>query len=152
MGKSEYFEVNKLPGEKEQPQIVLDAEKIYDLLLRAEVMMTKVDRVRYCNRAIGQILDIISEFTLAYDFDDDREYHLKKMCAHVAMFLRTMRIIADSNVIHIKSKYDVETPDQIKLALMNHIAKLDEGVTKWRKSFIKSKKDKGKKGTTGING
>ena len=49
MGKSEYFEVRKVEGEVEQPQIILDAESIYDLLLRAELMMTKVDRIRYAN-------------------------------------------------------------------------------------------------------
>ena len=42
MGKSEYFEVRKVEGEVEQPQIILDAEAIYDLLLRAELMMTKL--------------------------------------------------------------------------------------------------------------
>lgn len=39
MGKSEYFEVRKVEGEVEQPQIIIDAEAIYDLLLRAELMM-----------------------------------------------------------------------------------------------------------------
>ena len=72
MGKSEYFEVRKVEGEVEQPQIILDADAIYDLLLRAELMMTKVDRMRYANRAIEQILDVIREFMLAYDFEDDR--------------------------------------------------------------------------------
>ena len=32
MGKSEYFEVRKVEGEVEQPQIILDADAIYDLL------------------------------------------------------------------------------------------------------------------------
>ena len=72
MGKSEYNEYRTLLGESEQPQIILDAEAIYGLLIRAEVMMSKVDRVRYANRAIEQILDVIREFILAYDFEDDR--------------------------------------------------------------------------------
>ena len=46
MGKSEYNEYRTLLGESEQPQIILDAEAIYGLLIRAEVMMSKVDRVR----------------------------------------------------------------------------------------------------------
>lgn len=48
----EYFEVRKVEGEVEQPQIIIDAEAIYDLLLRAELMMTKVDRMRYALRKI----------------------------------------------------------------------------------------------------
>ena len=89
MGKSEYFEIRKIEGEVEQPQIIIDADAIYDLLLRAELMMTKVDRVRYANRAIEQILDVIREFILAYDFEDDRKVHLERMSANIAVFLRT---------------------------------------------------------------
>ena len=146
MGKSEYFEVRKVEGEVEQPQIILDAEAIYDLLLRAELMMTKVDRMRYANRAIEQILDVIREFMLAYDFEDDRKLHLERMSANIAVFLHTMRIIAKRNIICIPTKFDVMSPDQAKYELMEHIAKLDEGATRWRKSITKI----GNKGMTGI--
>ena len=147
MGKSEYFEIKKVDGEVEQPQIIIDAEALYDLLLRAELMMTKVDRVRYANRAIEQILDVIREFMLAYDFEDDRKVHLERMNANIAVFLRTMRIIARRNIICIPTKFDAMTPDQIKHELMEHIAKLDEGATKWRKSYLGKQRVKG---TTGI--
>lgn len=147
MGKSEYFELQIISGEREQPQIIIDAEALYDLLLRAEMMMNKVDRMRYANRAIEQILDVIREFMLAYDFEDDREIHLKRMCAHTAVFIRTMRIIAKRNIICIPAKYEPMTPDQIKHEMMEHLAKLDEGITKWRKSFMKKQRVKG---TTGI--
>ena len=43
MPRSEYYEPALLPGEKEQPQIIIDAVELYDLLVRAEMMMTKVD-------------------------------------------------------------------------------------------------------------
>lgn len=147
MGKSEYFEIRKIEGEVEQPQIIIDADAIYDLLLRAELMMTKVDRVRYANRAIEQILDVIREFMLAYDFEDDRKIHLERMSANIAVFLRTMRIIAKRNIICIPTKFDSMTPDQIKHELMEHMTKLDEGATKWRKSYLGKQRVKG---TTGI--
>ncbi len=147
MGKSEYFEVKKVEGEIEQPQIIIDAEALYDLLIRAELMMTKVDRVRYANRAIEQILDVIREFMLAYDYDDDRKIHLERMSANIAVFIHTMRIIARRNIICIPTQHDPMTPDQIKHEMMEHIAKLDEGATRWQRSY------KGKqraKSTTGI--
>ena len=147
MGKSEYFEIKNVEGEVEQPQIIIDAEALYDLLLRAELMMTRVDRVRYANRAIEQILDVIREFMLAYDFEDDRKTHLERMNANIAVFLHTMRIIARRNIICIPTKFDTMTPDQIKHELMEHIAKLDEGATKWRKSYLGKQRVKG---TTGI--
>ena len=150
MGKSEFYAPRLIDGESEQPQIIIDAMALYGLLLRAEMMMTKVDRMRYANRAIEQILDVIREFYLAYDFEDDREIHLKRMCANIGVFLMTMRIIAERNVICVtpKENSDFATPDGIKRQIVEHLAKLDEGATKWRKSFMKSK-TRGK-GTTGI--
>jgi hypothetical protein len=146
MPKSEYYEPKKLPGEKPYPQILDDADEIYGLLLQAETMMSKVDRIRYCNRAIDQILDVIKEFALAYDFEEDREIHLKRMCANVAVFLMTMRKIGERNIIRVKNPLDTKTPDSIKLQLLEHIGKLDEGTTRWKNSIIKSRN----KGTSGI--
>lgn len=150
MGKSEYYSPTLIEGESEQPQIIIDAMVLYGLLLRAEMMMTKVDRMRYANRAIEQILDVIREFYLAYDFEDDREIHLKRMCANIGVFLITMRIIAERNIICVMPKEGCgcATPDSVKRQMMEHLAKLDEGATRWRKSFMKAKsKDRG---TTGI--
>ena len=61
MGKSEQFRYNPLEGERDQPQISVDAEALYDLLIRAETMVSKVDRIRYIHRAEDQILDVIAE-------------------------------------------------------------------------------------------
>ena len=58
-----------------------------------------------------------------------------------------MRIIAKRNIICIPTKFDVMSPDQVKHELMEHIAKLDEGATRWRKSYLGKQRVKG---TTGI--
>ena len=109
-------------------------------------MMTKVDKIRYNNRAVDQILDVIKEFVLAYDFEDDREIHLKRMCANVTVFIRTMRLINDRNIIHVFNPLETEKPDSVKMKIMEHLGKLDEGVTRWKNSIIKSRN----KGTSGI--
>lgn len=49
---SEYRDPKPLPGERPVPSIKIDALKLLGLLLRAELMMTAVDRRRYANRAI----------------------------------------------------------------------------------------------------
>lgn len=146
MPKSEYYEPKKLPGERPYPQILNDAEELYGLLLTAETMMTKVDKIRYNNRAVDQILDVIKEFVLAYDFEDDREIHLKRMRANVTVFIRTMRLINDRNIIHVFNPLETEKPDSVKMKIMEHLGKLDEGVTRWKNSIIKSRN----KGTSGI--
>lgn len=146
MPKSEYYEPKKLPGERPYPQILNDAEELYGLLLTAETMMTKVDKIRYNNRAVDQILDVIKEFVLAYDFEDDREIHLKRMCANVTVFIRTMRLINDRNIIHVFNPLETEKPDSVKMKIMEHLGKLDEGTTRWKNSIINSRN----KGTSGI--
>lgn len=72
MPKSEYYEPKKLPGEKPYPQIKEDADEIYGLLLQADTMMTKVDKIRYNNRAIDQILDVIKELHKGLLYNKER--------------------------------------------------------------------------------
>lgn len=148
MPRCEYYEPNLLPGEREQPSIFVDSLELLKLMLRAEMMMTKVDRVRYADRAIKEIQDVRAEFRLAYDFEDDRLEHLKKMCAHAGNFIDVVQIIGEENAIRIKPEHETMTPDQMKLELLNRVAALDEGITKWRRSIQQSNK----KGTTGGGG
>ena len=75
MQKTEFSKPAARPGEKAEPSISVDADKLYRLLLRAELMMNAVNRRRYADRAIDQILDVIKEFTLAHDFELDRYEH-----------------------------------------------------------------------------
>ena len=147
MPRSEYYEPNMLPGEREQPSIWVDSYELLKLMLRAEMMMTKVDRVRYADRAIKEIQDVRAEFRLAYDFEEDRREHLKKMCAHAGSFIDVVQIIGEQNAIRVQPKHDTMTPDQMKLEILNRVAALDEGITKWKRSIQQSRK-----GTTGGKG
>lgn len=141
--KSEYREPRTLPGERAVPSIRIDAGKLLKLLLRAELMMNAVDRRRYASRAIDAIQDVIAEFALAYDFDDDRLYHLKRMWGRIAVFVEYMRIIGEVNAIRVKPQYETMTPDQMKLEIYNTVASLDEGATRWQKTVL-AKRNKGK--------
>lgn len=136
MGKSEYYEPAKLAGERAVPSIKLDADKLLGLLLRAEVMMTAVDRKRYADRAIEAIEDVIRDFSLAYDFEDERLYYLKKMWADIAVFLTLIRTIGERNCIRLRPLHETMSPDTMKLEIYNSVARLDEGATKWKKSIF----------------
>ncbi|MCR5842110.1 MAG: hypothetical protein K6G86_08560 [Bacteroidales bacterium] len=136
---SEFTEPRTLPGERSVPSIRIDAGRLHALLLRAEMMMTAVDRRRYADRAIRAIEDVIRDFTLAYDFEDERLYYLRKMWGDIAVFIDLMRTIGEQNCIRIKPSHEPMTPDQMKLALFNSVASLDEGATKWKKSLTRNK-------------
>lgn len=138
------------------PSILVDAERLYGLLLRAELMMNARDRVRYANRAVRLIEDIIEHFVLAYDFEEDRYEHLKKMWGRIAVFIRLMRQVGKVDAIRIQPKYESMTPDQMKLEIVTAIASLDEGATGWKKSVERAeklrRKEIGNKGTTRADG
>lgn len=157
MAKSEFYKPVGIPGEKPVPSILVDAERLYGLLLRAELMMNAVNRRRYAERAIEQIQDVLAEFVLAYDFEDDRVYHLKRMWGKIAVFVRTMRAACDVkvNAISIQPKYETMKPDTMVLEIFNAIASLEEGAEAWKKSVIKAerlKRESENKGTTGSRG
>ena len=144
MSKSEYFEPATVPGERPVPSIKLDADKLLGLLLRAEVMMTSVDRRRYGDRAIDAIEDVIRDFSLAYDFEEERIYYLKKMWADLAVFLTLVRTIGEHNCIRIMPQHETMSPDTMKLEIYNSVARLDEGAARWKRSLRKYRN----KGTT----
>lgn len=146
MSKSEYYEPMLFKGEKPYPQIVEDAMEILSLLFKAEMMMTRVDRVRFNSWAIMLIQEVIKQFWLAYDFPEDRREHIKQLCAYAGLFMLTMRIIAERNVIHIRCKHESDSPDTVKIKLMQAMGRMDEGITKWKKSLEKT----WNKGTSGI--
>ena len=141
--KSEYFAPPYAKGERPQPQILIDAQNILSLLIRAEAMMTKVDRIRYLNRAIIEVMEVIAQGSLAYDFEEDRYYHIKALTAHIAVLLRLLRIIGERNCICIRTPHDELSPEPLKLQLMESMAKMDEGATRWRKSIQKAYKEQG---------
>ncbi len=162
MQKTEFYKPTGLPGEKQVPSISVDADKLYGLLLRAELMMNAVNRRRYADRAIEQIQEVIKEFTLAYDFDLDRYDHLKRMWGAIAVFLRTMRDIGKANAICIQPKYETMTPDEMKIQLMESMASLEDGAETWKRSVVKIERERRRKekeeregkgkGTTGSEG
>ena len=145
---SEFNDPKPLPGERPVPSIKVDALKLLDLLLRAEMMATAIDRKRYILRAEDAILDIIGYFQIAHDFEDERLKYLKLMWASIAKFMDLMRIIGERNVIRVNltrqldkegRPRDVMTPDQMKIELFNYVASLDEGATKWKNSIYRNK-------------
>lgn len=155
MMRSEFYDPEPLPGERPVPSIKVDARKLLALLLRAEPMMTAVDRRRYANRAISAIEDVIRDFQIAHDFKDERATWLRKMWGDIAVFMDYMEIIGDTNAIHINItspkkrkdsiefvQYETMTPDQMKIELTRVMASLDEGATKWKKSLSKATKAK----------
>lgn len=143
MPKSEYYEPKLLPGEREQPSIPADLDKLLDLWLRALPMMNGVDRRRYGDRAIDAILDAIGDFHLAYDFPDSRMEHIQKMCSSIAKYIHLARIVGETNAISRKLKYEKMTPNQMRLAIFERTASLDEGATKWRNKRTTRRKEKG---------
>ena len=133
--ESQFFTPHKLSGERDYPDIGIEAEMIYGLLLRADAMMTKTDRIRYNDRAIVLIQDIMSAFVMAYDFPEDRLFYLKQLWSKITIFIRLMRRMGEANVIRIPAQHESMSPNTLKIELMNHLGRMDEGATRWKASI-----------------
>lgn len=135
MPLTEYFEPHLLHGERDYPDIGIEADKIYGLLLRAKPMMNKEHRQCYHSLAVQHIERIIAAFNLAYEVPSRRETYLEELWAEIAVFIRLMRHVGEINAICIRPKYETMSPDTLKLELMGHIGRMDEGATRWRNSL-----------------
>lgn len=150
MAKSEYHDPKLLDGEVEQPGILVDAVALLDLYLRALPMMNSTDRKRYGDRAVDLILDVISAFQMAYDFEEDRKMYARELCRATSKFVFLSRVIGETNAISIKLEHERMSPDAMRLEIFQRTASLDEGVTKWRRSIFGVRKRN--RGTTSLEG
>lgn len=143
MAKTEYYEPKLLDGEREQPGILVDAVALLELYLRALPMMNATDRKRYGDRAVSLIIDVIADFQMAYDFEEDRAVYARNLCRSVSKFIFLSRVIGGTNAISIRLAHEKMSPDAMKLEIFSRTAALDEGVTRWRKSLFGPKAKQG---------
>ena len=78
--------------------IYVDAHKLRRVLYQALFDMDKRDRVVFGERAMTELGEFIAAFAMAYDFPEERDYYIRKMCAVFSVLLIDLRIMAELNV------------------------------------------------------
>lgn len=113
----------------------MDLYNMRKLLKRAQFAMSKADRIIYGTPVLVKNGEVLADFVLAYDFADERDKYIRKMCADFEVLKLDLRIIAEDNVLKCPDPENARMkPETLKIEIFELIARIDEGITKWRKS------------------
>src|SRR5574344_58683 len=66
--------------------IYVDCKKLRRLIQRSQKCMTKADRIIYGTPMLEMCGRVLSDFILAYDFEDERSYYIKKFLSEFYVF------------------------------------------------------------------
>ena len=116
--------------------IYVDLNEMRKLLKRAQYVMTKADRIIYGTPVLEKNGEVLADFVLAYDFPDERDKNIRKMCADFEVLKLDLRIIAEDNVLKCPDPQNAQMrPDTFKILIFDLLGRVDEGITKWRNSL-----------------
>lgn len=116
--------------------IYVDLYNLRKLLKRAQYVMTKADRIIYGTPALKECADTLADFVMAYDFAEERIRYIHKMCADFEVLKTDLRIIAEDNILKCPDPQNAGMrPEAFKLLIFDLVARIDEGMTKWRNSL-----------------
>lgn len=113
--------------------IYVDATLLRKVLYQALYDMTKMDRMIYGERAMVELGEFISAFAMAYDFPEERDYYIRKMCAVFSVLLVDLRIMAELNVY--KGAKNSSGDVIVKREIFELVGRIDIGISKWRNSI-----------------
>lgn len=116
--------------------IYLDAVELRRLVSKALLMMTKQYRVEVGARAFAATGDIIADFIMAYEFPQERYWHFKRMYARFEVLKVDLRMIVNDGLLQSPHPVTFERPETISLKLFEQVAKIDEGIGKWKTRII----------------
>ena len=120
--------------------IYVDAYQLRKLLKRAQYVMTKTDRVIYGTPVLKEVGDVLADFVIAYDFPEERQKYLHKLYADFEVLKLDLRIIAEDNVLKCPDPLNAGMkPEGFKIQIFELVARIDEGITKWKSSLDRGK-------------
>lgn len=127
--------------------IYIDFKKLRRILQRAQVCMTKSDRIIYGTPMLAQCAKALGDFVMAYDFEDERTYYIKKMIADFTVLRVDIETVNECGIIRAVSETRrstppertmlvVEKPDILRRELSELVAKIDQGIQRYKNSVI----------------
>lgn|SRR5574344_239407 len=132
--------------------IYVDCKKLRRLIQRSQKCMTKADRIIYGTPMLEMCGRVLSDFILAYDFEDERSYYIKKFLSEFYVLKLDIETINEFGILKTtkdsngEDLYTKEGKRLIKLGgedsnllrreMTEIVARLDEGMKRWRSSLI----------------
>lgn len=125
-----------MPNNSEGQTIYLDAASLRKLVSKALLMMTKQYRVEVGARAMQETGEVIANFVMAYEFPQERYYYFKRMCAVFEVLKIDLRMIVNDGLLQSPHPVTHERPETVSLQMFEHVARIDEGIGKWKSKII----------------
>ena len=112
--------------------------------------MTKVDRREYGEPLKKAVADCIKDFVVAYDFEAERPRYYMKLVADLHYLTVIVDEIDAYKVLRVPAKdvMDIVSgtrtegwtnkPEKVILQIYEEIGKIDEGISKWRSTAMRS--------------
>lgn len=131
----------------EQASIYVRLCRLRHKLKKMQFCMAKKDRIVYGTPALEYCNECLRDFVLAYEFADERPRYYRKLAADFAVLRIEIEGINHEGVLRSpKSKEQQETSvllptgtDRMYLDLFQVIGEIDEDISKWRQSALRSK-------------
>lgn len=115
-------------------------------LKKMQFMMTKADRLVYGKPAIECCNEVLRDFVLAYEFQDERTYYYKKLVADFAVLRIELEDINHEGILRSMRKEELtsaqqmpKSTDKMYLRIFEIVGMIDEGIAKWRSTALRGK-------------
>lgn len=116
-------------------------------LKKMQFFMAKKDRIVYGTPSLEYCNECLRDFVLAYEFQDERAFYYRKLIADFAVLKIELEGINHEGILRCpKNKECSETivdlppdTDRMYLAMFQIVGEIDEDISKWRQSALRSK-------------
>lgn len=127
----------------QQANIYINLCRLRHNLKKMQFMMTKANQQIYGRPAIEYCNNVITDFVLAYEFQEERTYYYKKLIADFAVLRIELEGINHEQILRGKKNEDSgdcempKTTDKMYLRIFEIAGQIDEGITKWRSTALR---------------
>lgn len=114
------------------------------MIYRAQFAMTKADRIVLGNRMLVLCGRLFGSLVRAIDCKDERLARINDFIMDFSELRICLELATDENIIKEtrqtidRSSGQIQNPDSIKMQIFESVARIDDGITKWRNKTKKA--------------
>ena len=125
--------------------IYIDCRNLYRDLYRAQFAMTKANRIIMGDRLLNICGRLFGNLIHAIECPDERLERINAFITDFSELRIALEICNDQNII-AETRQSVDrasgqkqNPDSIKISIFESVARIDDGITKWRNKTKKAR-------------
>src|SRR5574344_705530 len=107
--------------------IYVDVYNLYNVIFEAQFQMTKTNRIILGDKMLQKCEDLFGHIAMANNLRDRRIEYIDTFISEFETLKIELRLACEKSIV---------SEDKTKLALFSHVARIDEGIGKWRNATI----------------